>query len=179
MTDVEPCDDEPLCPQYWAIFSVGGSTGTYEVSYDRGLRLWRCTCRASMFDHATPCKHIRRVRAHGCFGVGPNDLARVGVSICGMVPRMARRAGGRCCCGQPLFAPVLAMADDAGRQIVRVRFQAGGGEYGYVWGGAKPLSVGDVVSIVIADRQVVQPATVIGLGCDWSGELAVIDAGPP
>jgi len=105
MTDVEPGDDERLCPQYWAVFSVGGSTGTYEVFYDRGMRVWRCTCRGSMFDPATPCKHIKRVRAHGCFGDGPNDFARVGMSICGKVPRMARRAGGRCRCGQPLFTP--------------------------------------------------------------------------
>ena len=77
------------CPQHRSRFEVSGSKGNvYTVETDDdGMT---CTCPAFKYSaddvRDKMCKHVRLVRAHGCFhspfgDAGPNDLADHGVTL--------------------------------------------------------------------------------------------------
>lgn len=153
------------CPQWWAVFSMRGDSGTYEVLCDDPIRGgFRCSCKAWIFGGRTTCKHIDRLRGHGCFGSGPNDLDTVHVEITGENPNRATiPTGHRCACGEMMLAPLVRTRDDAGHQIVQVAFDTGS-QYTYAWGGRGELAVGDVV----------HGGTVATVGSDWAGPVKVI-----
>jgi hypothetical protein len=140
-----------------------------------------CTCHAFQYSDRTTCKHIPRVRHHGCFGSGHDDLCRVGVTVRETPSTPLRRIPTRklCACGQMKLCPDVRLADAAGRQLVRVRFHDGRGarEYTYLNGGAS-LSVGEAVTVpdaISGDANRRRTGTVVGLGSDFAGELTVIN----
>ena len=171
----------PMCPQYWSVFAVPGSRGaSYDVWFDdpMGNRA-TCTCRAFKFSDRVSCKHIERVRKHGCFGRGLNDLGSVGITVQDMQPPQPYRrilTEERCPCGQMKWRPDVRLVDTAGRQLVRVRFHQGPGarEYTYINGGA-PLTVGATFALSDAlGGGDFTMGVVVGLGSDFTGELKVI-----
>jgi hypothetical protein len=157
--------DQARCPQYWATFSVRGSAGTYDVGVDDPVRgTWTCSCKAWIFGGRTTCKHIERVRAHGCLGGGPNSLGSAGIEITGSNPmRASASTRRRCACGQLMRVPVLRM-QIRGHWIVQI--DSGGGPYTYA--STRAWRVGDVVNV--GGR----PGTVVAIGSDYLGELKVI-----
>jgi len=173
------------CPQWWSVFSVRGTTGTYEVCCDHVLRgTWRCCCPAHRRWPDTDCKHILRVLKYGCLVAGPgrvagrNDLGAVRVSITGLVPRLYNPTELPCACGEMMLAPLLRMDDGAGHQIVEVQYDAGGAQYAFANAG-RPLAVGDEVFIAAPSGQrqwsPAQQVTVVALGSDWTGALRLVD----
>jgi hypothetical protein len=70
----------------------------------------------------------------------------------------------------------LRYVDDAGRTIVQVEFEPAGRRYAYAWGGTDTIRIGDAVRVpanwVSTDGGF---ATVVGVGSEFSGELAVIE----
>ena len=185
----------PRCPQWWAVFGVhgGGRRGQGEVYVisvvDVVAGLWRCTCPDFTYRRAG-CKHIRAVAAHGCLAgpsraAGSNDLARVGVAMvaeANRAPGSARRTGRRCVCGELMLSPVLRLADEAGRQVVRVRLGGRDTEsHGcvtspeYTYASGRELAVGDVVAVPAPSwRRKGSVGTGVGWGSDYLGELAVL-----
>jgi hypothetical protein len=175
---------QPMCPQYWLVFAVCGSDGaSYDVWFDDPMeRRATCTCHTFKYSDRATCKHIKLVRDHGCFGGGPDDLRRFGVTKRDTPPPKPHNVieTSECCaCGQMMQRPDVRLADAAGRQLVRVRFHDGPGarEYTYINGGAS-LSVGETVTVPDAVSGVANKrttGTVVGLGSDFAGELTVIN----
>ena len=182
--------DRARCPQWYRVFSIQGSSSTYEVYSDDVLAgTWRCSCRA--FEYCPPpksCKHILCVTEHGCLAApgsaaGRNDLQRVRVTVTD-APYPAERARERtrrsCTCGELMVAPVLRLRDACGCQIVEVQFSSRGARYAYAWRG-RELAVGDIVPVARPSgwqpdwpRPDLVEATVVALGTDWTGELTTL-----
>jgi hypothetical protein len=147
------------CPQWWMVIAVPGSTGIHQVVCDDiSAGILRCSCPALASDR-TPCRHIRLVLDHGCFGGGPNNLAQAGITVTGMHPtRGFHGTGQRCACGEQMLAQAIRLIDEDGRQIVRVRFGGRGPEYSYAC--RRTLAVGDRVLIGGTSATVSVPETV-------------------
>lgn len=97
-----------VCPQYRATWDVQGSAdNVYTVTLDGPS----CTCPAFKYSGEPGdqhCKHIDRVRAHGCFyspqaDPGPNDYTAYGIEVVDMDRNVI--AGAICPgCGQDMIA---------------------------------------------------------------------------
>ncbi|BBZ43664.1 hypothetical protein MPRM_09450 [Mycobacterium parmense] len=179
----DPSSTTPRCPQFWAQFTVHGDVDTYDVMFEdvMGKKL-RCTCPAFKFSGHTNCKHIDRVRAHGCFGDGPNDLASVGITMetNRTILRNEPARPPQCCeiCGETMCVPVVRMVDDSGHQLIRIQFRNNDIGCAYAYIGA-PLSIGDKVAVPNQwTKTGTLHGTVIGFGSDYAGPLVALSATP-
>ncbi|MGO9155130.1 SWIM zinc finger family protein [Mycobacterium sp.] len=177
----DPSSTAPRCPQYWAQFTVHGEVDIYHVMFEDviGQKL-TCTCPAFKFSGHTHCKHIDRVRSHGCFGDGPNDLPSLGITMETDHPTLESKPARppQCCklCGELMRVPAVRMVDDLGHQLIRVQFHNNDIGCAYAYIGA-PLNIGDKVAVPNQwTKTGTLHGTVVGFGSDYAGPLVELSA---